>query len=96
MNYLSECCHCLAVFEVRKLAGIEPGSEWLDVGDDGRVLAARQPLLALALSLGAHDRGSEHPGLGENFESGLFMVFLDLKVADISIKPNLSELTENW
>ena len=93
MNYLSECCHCLAVFEVRKLAGIEPGSEWLDVGDDGRVLAARQPLLALALPLGAYDRGSKHP---RNFESGLFMVFLDLEVADISIKPNLSELSENW
>ena len=83
----------MAIFEVRQLAGIEPGSEWLDVGDDGRVLAPSQPLLTLPLPLGPHYRGSEHPRLGENLESDLFMVFLDHKVADISIKPNLSEPT---
>ena len=49
----------LPVLEVGKLAGVKPGGEWLDEGNDGRI-SPGQPLLPLLLPLLTDDGGPEH------------------------------------
>ena len=50
----------LPVLEVGQLGGVEPGAEWLDVGDDGGVEVLGGALPPLPLPLLSHDGGAKH------------------------------------